>query len=141
MTIIFFIIIMPRKASAKTTTTTRKQKKRDRNIPTSFSRTLPFLKILQKSKPRVNKVEILRKFPGYVINDMAELLHNILIGNVSIKPKEKKSLIKYRRAMHDFSNLPSLKRRRQFIYKQKGGFLGVILPLIVSALSQLFQKN
>ena len=40
--------------------------------------------------------------------------------------------------MHEFANLPSLKKRRDFIYKQRGGFLGAILPVIASAIGSLF---
>lgn len=109
------------------------------SIPRSFNRTLPFLKILLKSKPRVNKIEILKSFPDYVTNDIVELLYNILTGNVPIKPRQKVSLTKHRKAMHNFANLPSLKSRKSFIYKQKGGFLTTILPLMISALGSLFR--
>ena len=45
-----------------------------------YSRALPFVKILDKSKQRVNKSDILKKFPEYVTDDIVEILHNILIG-------------------------------------------------------------
>jgi hypothetical protein len=106
-------------------------------IPSSFSRTVPFLKILHKSKPRVNKIELLKKFPDFVINDIIELLYNILIGNVNIKPNQKKALAKHKKTVYKFASLPSLKSRRNFIYKQKGGFLTAILPIIASLIGGL----
>lgn len=106
-------------------------------IPRNFKRTLPFLKILQKSKPRVNKIELLKKFPVFVTNDIIELLYNILVGNVKIHSNHKKSLLKHRKAMHTFANLPNLQKRRTFIYKQKGGFLMTLLPLLASVLGKL----
>ena len=109
-------------------------------IPRTFRRTLPFLKILAKSKPRVNKIELLRRFPDYVTNDIIEMLYNILVGNVRISSKQKSMLSKHRKAMHNFANLNSLSGRRQFIYKQKGGFITTILPMIISALGSLFRE-
>ena len=103
-----------------------------------YSRALPFVKVLDKSKPRVNKSDILKKFPEYVTDDIVEILHNILIGKLKIKPCQKKILAKKKKKMHEFANLPSLKKRRNFIYKQKGGFLGAILPVIASVLGSLF---
>ena len=103
-----------------------------------YSRALPFVKVLDKSKPNVNKSDILKKFPEYVTDDIVEILHNILIGKLSVKPSQKKVLAKNKKKMHEFANLPSLKKRRTFIYKQKGGFLGAILPVIASVLGNLF---
>ena len=106
-----------------------------------YSRALPFVKILDKSKPRVNKSDILKKFPEYVTDDIVEILHNILIGKLNVKPNQKKVLAKNKKKMHEFANLPSLKKRRNFIYKQKGGFLGAILPVIASVLGSLFTSS
>ena len=80
---------------------------------------------------------MLKKFPEFVINDMVELLYNILVGTVQIRPKQKASLKRHRASMYKFADLPSLKDRRDFIYKQKGGFLTTILPFIASILSGL----
>ena len=103
-----------------------------------YTRALPFVKVLDKSKPRINKCDILKKFPDYVTDDIIEILHNILIGKLNIKPLQKKQLAKNKNKMHEFVNLPSLKKRRDFIYKQKGGFLGAILSVIASVISNLF---
>lgn len=108
-------------------------------VPKAFARTLPFLKVLQKSRPKVNKVELLKKFPDYVANDIVELLYNILTGNVPVNKSHKTQLSKHRKAMHRFADLPSLKSRRDFMYKQKGGFLSTIIPLAISALGSLFR--
>ena len=103
-----------------------------------YSRAQRFVKVLDKSKPRVNKSDILKKFPEYVTDDIIEILHNILIGKLNVKASQKKVLAKNKKKMHEFANLPSLKKRRNFIYKQKGGFLGAILPVIASVLGGLF---
>ena len=47
-----------------------------------YKRTVPFIKVLHQSDPRLNKTEILKKFPTYVTDDMMEILHNILIGKL-----------------------------------------------------------
>ena len=59
-----------------------------------YTRALPFVKVLDKSKPRINKCDILKKFPEYVTDDIVEILHNILIGKLNVKPNQKKVLAK-----------------------------------------------
>jgi len=107
-------------------------------IREKYTRAWPFVRVLDKSKSCVNKCDILKKFPKFVTDDIIELLQNILIGKLPIKSSQKKALAKHRNKMHEFATLPSLKMRRKFIYQQKGGFLGTILPIIVSALGSLF---
>ena len=107
-------------------------------IREKYTRALPLVCVLHKSKSCVNKCDILKKFHKFVTDDIIKLLQNILIGKLSIKSSQKKALAKHRNKMHEFATLPSLKMRRKFIYQQKGGFLGTILPIIVSALGSLF---
>jgi hypothetical protein len=106
-------------------------------VPKTFKRSLPFLKILHNSQPRANKIELMKKFPEFVLDDMVELLYNVLIGSVKIKPTQKESLKRHKRKMYQFADLPTKKDRRDFIYKQKGGFLTAILPIIASLLGGL----
>ena len=103
-----------------------------------YSRAIPFVRVLDKSNARVNKCDVLKKFPTYVTNDIIEILHNVLVGILPIKAKQKMALAKHKNQMHEFAKLPSLKMRRKFLYKQKGGFLGTILPIIASVLGNLF---
>ena len=103
-----------------------------------YSRAIPFVKVLDKSKSHVNKCDILKKFPEFVTNDIIEILYNILVGKLHIKSCHKKVLAKHKTKMHEFASLSSLKKRRNFIYEQKGGFLGAILPAIISVLGNLF---
>ena len=112
--------------------TIMKQKKSSVIVPKSFKRTLPFLKILQKSN--TGKVTLLKSFPQFVTNDIIELLHNILVGKVKINQNQKKVLANHRRKWYKFENLTSLKKRRDYIYKQKGGFITSLLPMLASLL-------
>ena len=107
-------------------------------IPKKFTRTFPFLKVLQNAKVGVNKVELLKKFPPHVVNDIVELLYNVLVGNIPIKRTDKSKLVKHRRILNKFANLPTLRRHTHHVYKQKGGFLSSIIPIIVSIVGQLF---
>jgi hypothetical protein len=111
------------------------------SLPRIYKRTIPFLKVLHQAKPGVNKIELLKKFPKYVVNDFVEILYNILIGSVPIKPKSRSLLNKHRKALRQFAELPSLNKRTQFIYKQRGGFLGFILPTIISAISSILNDG
>ena len=60
--------------------------------PKSIARSYPFIKILIKSKTNVNKADLPRKFPDFVTNDITEILHNVIIGRLPVKYKQKQKL-------------------------------------------------
>jgi hypothetical protein len=103
-------------------------------IPKSVSRSIPFIKILIKSK--VNRHDLLRRFPEYVVDDISEILRNLVLGALPVKDKQVKVLKKYKTPLLKLVNLKK-KKRGQFIYKQKGGFLGAVLPILASLVGGL----
>ena len=106
-----------------------------RVVPKSVNRSMPFIKILIKSKGTVNKAELLRKFPDFVTNDIIESLYNVVMGNIAVQKTQVKQLKKYKKPLLHLINLPNKDKRKKFIYKQKGGFLGAVLPIIASLVS------
>jgi len=105
-------------------------------LPKSVKRSLPYIKVLVKSKNNVNKNEVLRNFPPFVINDIVEILYNIVKGNIDIESKQKKCLKPYKKPLLKLVNMPK-KSRKNFVYKQKGGFIGAVLPIIASLIGGL----
>ena len=108
-----------------------------RKIPRKLKRILPFLKIIQKSRPSVNKVDLLKAFPQFVTNDLIEIIFNMATGRLSLQSMQKRKLLPHKRKLHELINLGSLKSQRSYVYKQKGGFLSVLIPLITSLLGNL----
>lgn len=101
-----------------------------RYAPQSISRSLPYIKILLKSK--VNKSDLLQRFPDYVADDIAEILFNIVMGNVKTSKTLVKRLKRYKRPLLKLVNIHDRKKRRKYVYKQKGGFLASVLPVAIS---------
>jgi hypothetical protein len=106
-------------------------------IPKSVNRSIPFIKILVKSKGgKVNRLDLLRKFPEHVVNDISEILRNVVLGTLPLKDSHVKALKKYKTPLMKLTNL-NKRKRGKFIYKQKGGFLGAVLPIVASLIGGL----
>jgi len=105
-------------------------------LPKSVKRSLPYIQVLIKSRSNVNKKEVLCKFPQFVIDDIVEILYNILTGKLKIESKALTRLMPYKKPIVKLVNTPS-KNRKPFVYKQTGGFIGAVLPVIASLIGGL----
>lgn len=114
--------------------------KRSTKIPNRFKRSLPYLKMLQNTRQGVSKVDMLRKFPQHVTNDLVEIIYNVVTGAVHITPTQKARLRRHKKKLIELINLPSLRSRRTYIYKQKGGFLSLLLPAVIPLISNLISS-
>ena len=108
-------------------------------LPKSIKRSLPYIKILVKSNGNVNKKDVMRNFSSYVINDIVEILYNIITGKIEIGSTQKKRLKPYKKPLLKLVNTPK-KSRKNFVYKQKGGFIGAVLPIIASFIGGLISN-
>ena len=99
-----------------------------------------FLKAIAKANPKQRK-QLLLSLPNDVIKLMCEVLHNILRETIKIPPSQRNMLYKYKQAIRDLGNSPfcPLLKKRQLLYKQKGGFLGAVLPIIASILLNVWK--
>ena len=103
-----------------------------RKLPKSINRSIPYIKILVKSKGRkINQLDLLHRFPEYVVDDISEILRNLVLGSLPLKGTQMKTLKRFKTPLLKLTNLEK-KKRRKFIYKQKGGFIGAILPIVAS---------
>ena len=128
-------------SSSSTTTTTMKG---------PCKRSLPFIKALVKIRQNKDKLAVLEKFPNFVINDIVEILYNIINQNCNVSARHISQLRKHKKSVSQLvdnaihgARYKSANRRHRVIqqsaiYKQKGGFLSVILPIIASVLGNLF---
>jgi hypothetical protein len=102
----------------------------------SYKRSLPFFNALLKAST-MKRMNILHSSPSYVVDDLIEILYNVVLGKVDIG-RRAVNLKKHKKALLDIVNTPSKKGKRRVIYKQKGGFLGALIPIILSTLGQVF---
>lgn len=105
-----------------------------------LERSIPYFNALIKaSKPK--RMSILQSFPSFVIDDMLEVLLNIVLGKVDIATRKKNILKKHQKPLIDLVNTKNKKLMRKVIYKQSGGFLGALIPIILSTLGGIIGSN
>ena len=80
---------------------------------------------------------MLQSFPKYVLDDIIEILYNIVNGNVKISKKSHDILRRRKGILLSITGAKSPKARRDLVYKQNGGFLGMVLPIITGLLASL----
>lgn len=99
-----------------------------------LKRTLPFLQVLHKSR---DKMAMLKRFPPYVINDIIEVLYNIVHENCSVSKHHQTVLRKKKEPIAQLFAKTTKSARVRHMYKQTGGFLGALIPIITSVLASL----
>lgn len=97
------------------------------------------LLVLKNTKCEKFKKAILRHCPDDTIKCLTEIIHNVLIGNIDIKPCEVKKLRRFKTQLKDLhKNLIEKKsiaaRRKILIKNQTGGFIGTLLRAALGAL-------
>lgn len=107
-----------------------------------FRRSYPYITLLHKGiKQNKDKLAILKSFPDFVLSDLIEVLFNILQGNCHISKKQLHQIQKQRKSVTQFyksiQRTKSHKGRKKVLYKQKGGFIGALLPIVASIASGL----
>jgi hypothetical protein len=95
-----------------------------------YKRSLPFFNALLKAST-MKRMNILHSSPSFVVDDLIEILYNVVLGKVDIG-RRSVNLKKHKKALLDIVNTPSKTGKRRIIYKQKGGFLGALIPIILS---------
>jgi hypothetical protein len=98
-----------------------------------LKRSIPFFTTLLKA-PSVNRSAILHAFPIFVVDDLVEILYNIVMGTALLGKKKEIHLKKHKRPLLKLVDVKSKRERRVHIYKQKGGFIGSLIPLVISTL-------
>ena len=85
-------------------------------------------------------MSILQAFPTFVVDDLVEVLYNIVMGHVDIGSK-KRNLARHKKMLLNLVNTNGKTKRRKMIYRQKGGFIAALLPLVLGLLGPtLFKK-
>jgi len=101
-----------------------------------LKRSVPFFKVLLRSKKQ-HRFQILKNFPPFVINDIIEILINIVRGNVKLPARYIKIFRRQRKPLLDITHSNNKRKQRQIIYKQKGGFISSLLPIITTVIGGL----
>jgi hypothetical protein len=96
--------------------------------------------VLRRTASKNKRLQILKKFPDYVVNDIIEILLNVVSGNIEISKHLQKSLRRQKRPLLQLmkdGKKANIKKRRSMVYKQNGGFLGAVIPVLASVISAI----
>lgn len=108
-----------------------------KSIKERFERFKPILQAYEKAGPR-EKEQMLRSAPYCFVQLMAETGLNILKGNLRLPTNQYVHLRPHKRLLLALSKRGvSLKQKKELLVKKKGGFLPVLAPILLSALSGL----
>lgn len=101
-------------------------------------RTLPFLQALAKIERSNKRLDTLKTFPDFVLHDIIELLFNIVHNKCHISCKHKHVLVRNRKNIENFLNSAKSRRKRpKSILGQRGGFIGTLIPILLSVLNSI----
>ena len=97
-----------------------------------------YLSLLSKgSKQQKRRCALIDLANSGEIRSVIECIYNVLLGNVSLKAKDKKRLMRYKNIMRLVTRKNINARTKKKVLKQKGGFLSTLLPLALSPLGAI----
>lgn len=96
-----------------------------------------FLELLSRSKTAKKRKLLAQLADKTDLDAVSECIANVLRGNVHLKPRDIEKLRCHRNALRCLARKKtSLKEKRRIIH-MRGGFLGALLPLAISALGSV----
>jgi hypothetical protein len=104
-----------------------------------IQRSIPYFNALLKA-PTGKRMTILQSFPSHVVDDLIEVLYNVVLGRVDVGTRSR-NLKKHRRALLDLVNTKGKRFKRGVIFKQRGGFLGALIPIVLSTVAGIIGKK
>lgn len=107
-----------------------------------IARSLPYLTALKATGGGKRSKLLTQYLPKFVIDDIAEVIYNILIGHAKVSAKYKQRLSRVRHRLYDIIRSPNKNVRRQKIYKQSGtGVFSLLIPILTSVVASLVGRN
>ena len=96
-----------------------------------------FLRVLRKANVKQKKA-LIESANKDLILCICEIVDNILAGTVKLSTKQKKDLTRYKRTLRQLIDRKvSIKRKKEIITNQKGGFLPAVLGPILGIAASL----
>jgi hypothetical protein len=102
---------------------------------------IDFLTLLGDSKNKKRRNALIDIATNGEIDSISECILNILQGKVPLKPFQTKKLQKIKKYLRLLASKKCSIKNRKKILKQKGGFLGALIPVAIAAISSLLGLN
>ena len=102
----------------------------------SVKRHMSTFKVLSKA-PKKLRTAVIENSTRDLILALCEVIHNVLIGSVKLKPAEIKKLRRYRHTLAKLTKKSTPVKQKKILINQQGGFLLTLLPPAIALLSTL----
>lgn len=89
------------------------------------------------SCPKAIRKQLLKKLSSKVVKTICECSLNVLKGNIPISHYQKKQLGKHKYLLRKLASKKGSLYQKKRLIIQKGGFLNILIPAAVTALSTL----
>jgi len=97
-----------------------------------------YLTLLSTSKNKSRREHLLDAATSSEIRSVTECIQNLVEGNIPLGKKELQHLRRYKKVLRTLARKCVATKEKRVILKQKGGFLSLLLPLAIKAISGLF---
>jgi formate dehydrogenase maturation protein FdhE len=121
----------------RTKITQDKKKKKKQNEPLAIKH-MDYLTLLSKTKNVNTRKKLIDAGNRQQIKAVAECVKNIVTGNVPLSKSQLTRLKKHRTVLRNMMTSVRNATKQKALLKQKGGFLPMLLPIAIQALSGLF---
>ena len=97
------------------------------------------LKVLRQAKPKLQKA-IIANGTNDLVLALAEVVSNVLNGNIKIPEGKRKILSRHKTAIRKIADKKTKVPAKRKLLVQRGGFLATVLPAALSVLASLLLK-
>ena len=97
-----------------------------------------YLTLLSKTKKKKDRTLLVDAGNKHQIRAVKECIHNVIEGNVPITERQINVLRQYQRVLEALARKCVSVKKSKHLLKQKGGFLGTLLPIGLQVLGSLF---
>ncbi len=99
------------------------------------------LKKLSSLKSKNQRDKLIKKLKSSEINSISEISKNCLLGNIPLKNCEFNKLKKFSKYLRLLAKKTISQKKKRRILIQKGGFLNILIPPVLSLLSNFLMKK
>ena len=113
--------------------------KRNAEIPLAFKHK-DYLSLFSKAKYRARRDKLVDLADTAEIRAVSECIQNLLQGNVPLQSQHLKQMKRYKNLLRSLAKRCYSVKKKKSLIKQKGGFIGALIPLAVSALGGIIPQ-
>lgn len=99
-----------------------------------------FLQLLARSRTAKKRKLLAEWADKSDLDAVSECMANVLKGNVHLKPRDVSKLRCNRNALRSLARKKTSSREKRKTIHMRGGFLGTVLPLAISALTSIIPR-